>query len=1779
MAGVDFNALRERTMGSGNDEEAVTVNTRALIDKVLARYSGEWTVLRELIQNGVDANAKKIIIRFETSPSSSVPVPVSTDTSSLLKHVLRHHTLYRLVVTNDGNPFEASDWSRLKRIAEGNPDETKIGAFGVGFYSVFADCEEPFVSSGTEAMAFYWKKNSLFTRRLKIPDGQGSQDTSFVLDYRSKTAPVPPLLGLCQFLATSLTFVGLQSLELWLDQWNLLTLAKKPAPSVDVALPRDVETRTIDGLLAIGSIQRESAQIHAKWLNVVGWKPTSVTNLATSNSGFTGGEVGGGMSSAPSLRSFFSKLAGGASVANSAIERAARIESETQKAIAEDIAGVSTATVSLRITTANVHSSISASFAREIERATKKPPPKITKLAILTSSHEEGTLSERASAQNRIDIFSTMLPSKSGKVFIGFPTHQTTGLLAHISAHSVIPTVERESIDLNARWVSSWNVEMLRIAGIVCRIAWSGEMNEIREIMQRAGQSSGRRVVRKEDVDSMMANAVHVCRQFTFQDSTPSNQVSQLVEGAFWMCNKQATIEVFSTRGVLPSHEVRIATEDLSGFVDGIPVIPEALMKEAKGFVDKVKDLGLVSEITVVDVKKELEAKALDGRQLGEFLKWAAKKARSGDIDSVTIRSLLNVAVASVAQHEGSSGQMQLLLLGGIKYFINPARISPELPVPPDTIPFVYTRSIPIPELRALGWEELAVVPWLEFLVENSGKGSLVADKDITTSPKFASQVLSTASKQWDQMSQLSRANVIRLLEKRTVIPTKQGMARPTEAYFPSVKLFPDLPVVVDLGSVRENLLLALGVRKTVELGVVFERLMSDSKVQREAESIPGVRWSHVDLICYLASVRDDIPAADIKRLRDTPIFGAEGTGQSVSGKRYKISDLFAPTDSLRRLELPVLQWNGMFRPSSKEGKFLSFLGLKSYPSIPELVQIISGAASKGSTALVDRALAYWVRMHHENGYSNFDSASIGTSFLPLQGEKSVKLATPAECFTNDRATLLGFEILRRDLHPHAFIFGVKPDPPISECINRLIVKPPTTGREARDLFGYFATRLGEIGPQNAEKLGAARIVPTPSKAIQPNGYIKEKQSIRHVSPKSCFLGDSSTYGSIFDFVDFGSEANSFLLKVGSKNEPTKPEIAYMLVREPARLLSVFQSAEKYLSLLRSLADSFESLKKDKVLYREMRRAPFLLASKEISARSSKVFGKDRKVTESFADDLDDEDDMGGIKEWRLASANEIIIVDDFSSFNLFRDELLTAPQEEALETWYIELGASLLSSLVQEEPKIGPFVDDPVESGKLLKLVFERSRLFLHNIESRSVRHNVRWLEKNLSVQTVRSISLRRTLKGHTASHTEKRTACVTQDARKGWTLWITASGYDMFQVSQGLVNLLILRPQFNLSLTLMSLLSTDLYTLRSRGYNVDRILRAKAEEQRIAELNRQREIEEQRKRIQEQEEQWEKEVEKQSRSSRGRQEQVPMPGAFGLETPERGSVQPLIQREETGREARGPKGMFSSFTKRLGLGLDDARQSTRHLQSFLGGNGESYGLQKDLPPPPYSPPQGATQQPPEPVTSPHQLQQNLLSAIQASRSHNSSELFSPPQTHTVKETGTYCDAHPSQDLTIMGESAQGIKIFLSNSMQDKPSFLKAHSSGFNMFGTLLQEIGPVFALATGCLHMYYDSTGGTIAFNSNGSIFCNYRFFMQLHQSGIQQESQPGGKRADALVYWFVVVCHELAHNLVSTHGSDHSFYTEQFVMTYFNKMMVKVARLSSVYHSPLSETPSLI
>lgn len=1002
---MDYGRLRAAALSYGEDEEAVTVDTRALIDKVLARYSGEWTTLRELIQNAADAQATTVKIKWESHPSTSVPLPSTTDRSELLKHVIQHHTLRRLVVSNDGQPFTKTDWGRLKRIAEGNPDETKIGAFGVGFYSVFADCEEPFVSSGSEAIAFYWKGNALFTRKLVLSEEQSSRDTAFVLDYRNTTTPMPNLLSVSQFLATSLTFVALQRIEFWIDDYQVLSLQKKTSPSDSLTLSRDIDTSTKDRLMKIQQVDRASAQIDASFMSAIGWKPQAAASKTSDTYGIA--------SEAPSLRSFFSRLTAG-SAASSKATKAAKEEKAAQEAISEDITAISTSTIFLRVTTAAIKTSVTAGFSAELERATKKPPPKVAKLAILTSSYDEAQASESASGTGPVskatDVFASVLPSKKpgGRIFIGFPTTQTTGAGMHISAPSVIPTVEREAIDLNARWVRSWNIEMLRAAGIMTRLAFVHEMEQLQQKLQQSLASPGGKIGPAE-VTKHMPEALHILNSFTFGDSTPSGQVSQIIEEAFWTCYKKPYIEIYSTRGVRPTTQVRIGSEELSKFVGGIPVIPAEL--KDLGFVRKVTDFDLISHITVDDVRRELSEYPMNKNQLVAFIQWAAKTAVRGDLDPADKDRLFDAAVATLGEEGSEEGG--IIPLGTIRNYLIPNRIPAGLPIPPTTIPFEFTSKCTSNELQALGWDPLEIVPWLRFLLESGSRRP--DNQNLTKSAPFAIHILAVLSKGWDNMSVGSKSTVVSLLQAHTVMPTKFGMKKPTESFFPSVKLFDDLPTIQGCSSLKDKFLTAIGVRKTVDLDTIFKRLLNPPK--EEASGQP--QWSHVELIKYLASVQADIPSDDLRKLTQSRICPAEEKSGKQSGALYKVSELFEPKDTLRALDVKLLQWPGAaaggYRSNSAEGQFLTKLGLRPYPSVPELVEMMSSP----DLSLRTRAMEYYIASHVSNGYGSFDIGSCPRAFLPLEGNPK-QLVPPQGCYTNAAASIMGFQILKRELWAHA---------------------------------------------------------------------------------------------------------------------------------------------------------------------------------------------------------------------------------------------------------------------------------------------------------------------------------------------------------------------------------------------------------------------------------------------------------------------------------------------------------------------------------------------------------------------------------------------------------------------------------------------------------------------------------------------------------------------------------------------------------------------------------------
>ncbi|CAF5160963.1 unnamed protein product, partial [Rotaria magnacalcarata] len=193
--------LRSMAQQNGN-EQRVQVNQRLLIDKMLARYSSDFVVFRELIQNSDDAKATSFHFEITceplrllvTSAKTKITLPskeLTAQNESLLMSntVLKFHNsrITQLRMVNNGIVFDETDWKRVASIAEGNTNVESVGQFGVGFFTVFSYCDEPIITSGNEYMAFVWRDDiSLTTYRCQLPIEQQSNQTSIILKMKTE---------------------------------------------------------------------------------------------------------------------------------------------------------------------------------------------------------------------------------------------------------------------------------------------------------------------------------------------------------------------------------------------------------------------------------------------------------------------------------------------------------------------------------------------------------------------------------------------------------------------------------------------------------------------------------------------------------------------------------------------------------------------------------------------------------------------------------------------------------------------------------------------------------------------------------------------------------------------------------------------------------------------------------------------------------------------------------------------------------------------------------------------------------------------------------------------------------------------------------------------------------------------------------------------------------------------------------------------------------------------------------------------------------------------------------------------------------------------------------------------------------------------------------------------------------------------------------------------------------------------------------------------------------
>jgi len=164
-----------------------------------------------------------------------------------------------------------------------------------------------------------------------------------------------------------------------------------------------------------------------------------------------------------------------------------------------------------------------------------------------------------------------------------------------------------------------------------------------------------------------------------------------------------------------------------------------------------------------------------------------------------------------------------------------------------------------------------------------------------------------------------------------------------------------------------------------------------------------------------------------------------------------------------------------------------------------------------------------------------------------------------------------------------------------------------------------------------------------------------------------------------------------------------------------------------------------------------------------------------------------------------------------------------------------------------------------------------------------------------------------------------------------------------------------------------------------------------------------------------------------------------------------------------------------------------------------------------------------------------------NIGTAIRACK-EKGDIIWSRQRMQIIKESlnDGYCDVSGNLgDLKRLGEIGN-VTLFCSKDVPNHRRLLKVKKDSIARFIRVLQPIRDLYRLPPTSVHIFYNLAGGTIAFNCNGSIFLNLRYFEAWHDDQVRN-----GELIEAYTSWYSTLAHEIAHNLVQPHNSEHELY----------------------------------
>lgn len=1222
----------------------------------------------------------------------------------------------RLTIKNNGLYFNDDDWGRLREVAKGNPDETKIGAFGVGFYSVFEVTDEPLVHSGSSIMSFYFHEDQLCYRQETVKDSQGW--TIMDLPYR-EPQELPNLPKFIEFLIQSFIFIPLESVRLQVDGTQIFQLKKSLSPPVITPAPKgELDCASPDKTMRLHEWKREDCQLSISYLNTK-YRIFGLKNLK--------------------------------------------------------IEGYSELSTSFLRVTGKIFTYVSPAFAENLKATIMKPPPKEASISIISHKSSSEKLPEA--------VHKLLFPTEANqaKLYIGFPTKQTSSLKFHMSMNQLIPTMERAAVDLSNAHVKDWNAQLLHMAGLVVRILYNYEAKELQQHFPS---------------DEFVDLASEFVNKYDVSYSSPEASVSLRIKAGFWKSGKAVLIP--TQHGMVSSLTSRYAPDVT--FMRKLSVIPQQLYDVAKNFFIAAIEHSALKTLDIHDVLQEVQKGPISKDQFSGLLKYYLDRFQ---INTDNFKRFQNV-LKNTSVYEGD--QDKVIYIKDFDCYQDPHTIPESFPIPHTCMPRSLAPDIPLTKIRLLYPQVLDVVDWALFAATYD---ALPENLDMRKSIPFAETALSHISRFWKSFNSDDRSELIRELGRVACVPTQHGLQRPYETYLAPIEMFEDLPVRTSDLAASKHFLTDIGVRETVNVETVIEAIQNPT---------PGKLWSNAELLQYLCKNKALFTKSDLEIMKVAKFLRANEHDNNL----YSAAQLYSPNADLRTLHFNCIRWKNWF-DNSPEAEFLYELGLKKFPPQQTILELahdvdhymLSAKESKAPDNC-DIALKYYCENFERNNYNALEAFGTSSHCIPcIQNGKRTK-QRPLDCYISSKAALFGFPVVAEYFEKDAYKFNIRAmDPLVSKLVDRLYNDPPKTFEDAEAKFSALSTLVNSFTKDDIEILKDKNFIP-----FQVNQ--KGVTSIIHLPPSRVFFAQpkgnkSKFYHILFRYSNFSVTSHPFLSTVGVLKEPSMKDVAQAMIKKPTVFFHLAETPKQYLELLIDMSLEWDSVAGDAELVKTLKNTPFLLAVKHIP------------VQETEKKKLDRYESRVNVQ----AKPSEIVIVDNVLYYNLFKDSIMTAPHEKTIEQFYIKLGAKRLSDIIEETRAVGRLLKGHDDVDKVKALVNERAFLFMQSTRD-NVSSKADMVLDQLSVVAVENIERRLRMissREHSSSRVAKSnsTACL-EVKKKGSvtsTLYFVPDQLDWFEVSVALVGYLVDNPTPDSVIIFETMLRSSLWELQRKGFNTIEMLR----------------------------------------------------------------------------------------------------------------------------------------------------------------------------------------------------------------------------------------------------------------------------------------------------------------------------------------------------------------